>query len=53
MMQGLIENDAYNSDTVDRPAVFDMTMFLVTKHEINLRYCTDFRSLSEKMKIEN
>jgi len=44
----MVGDDSYNSETVDRPAVFDIVMSLVTKQEINLRYCTDFRNLSEK-----
>jgi len=44
----MVGDDSYNSETVDRPAVFDIVMILVTKQEINLRYCTDFRNLSEK-----
>jgi hypothetical protein len=44
----MVGDDSYNSETVDRPAVFDIVMSLVTKQEINLRYCTDFRNSSEK-----
>jgi len=40
--------NSYNSETVDRPALFDIVMFSITKQEINLKYHRFFWVLIEK-----